>query len=68
MAGDDVTVVVNGIRVRRDEAAALGIKLPGVAAPAPETAADEDEKTEDKPAARKARTPANKQRRTVANK
>lgn len=63
MAGDDVTVVVGGVRVRRDEAAALGIKLPGAAAPAPETTDDEK-----KPAPRKSRTPANKQRKTVQDK
>lgn len=65
MAGDDVTVVVNGIRVRRDEAAALGIELPGATAPAPETTGDDE--ASDKPAARKARRPANKQR-TPTNK
>lgn len=66
---NDQMVVVNGVRVRRDEAAALGIKIPGAAAsvPAPETS-DDDEQTKTKPAPRKARTPANKQRRNVANK
>ena len=49
MAGDDVTVVVDGVRVRRDEAAALGIKVPGAAAPAPEPA-DDPTADEDKPA------------------
>ena len=67
MAGDDVTVVVDGVRVRRDEAAALGIKVPGAAAPAPEPA-DDPTADEDKPAPRKSRTPANKQRKSVQDK
>ena len=66
MRRDDVMVVVDGVRVRRDEAAALGIKLPSAAAPAPETT--DDDAAKDKPAPRKSRTPANKQRKTVQDK
>lgn len=64
MAGDDVTVVVGGVRVRRDEAAALGIEVPGAAAPAPEPVDDEPKK---KPAPRKSRAVPNKSR-TVSDK
>lgn len=62
---DGLMVVVGGVRVRRDEAGALGVKVPSAPAPAPEITDDEPK---DKPAARKARTPANKQRRNVENK
>lgn len=51
---DDLMVVVDGVRVRRDEAEALGISL------ASPPLGDDIPKT-------KARTPANKQR-TPANK
>ena len=64
MAGDDVMVVVDGVRVRRDEAAALGIKVPGASAPAP---APENADDDAKRPARKQRTVPNKQR-TASNK
>lgn len=68
MWGDgDQIVVVDGVRVRRDEAGALGITIPGASAPAPETVADEDTEPA-KPARGKSRTPANKQRRNVQDK
>lgn len=61
MAAPELTVIVDGVRVRVDEAAALGITIPGAAAPsAPET---DDKPADDKPAPAKSRTPANKQRR-----
>ncbi|GAA1333112.1 hypothetical protein GCM10009592_26570 [Brachybacterium rhamnosum] len=63
MAGDDVMVVVDGVRVRRDEADALGIKVPGASAPAPAPETDDDAKRP----ARKQRTVPNKQR-TASNK
>lgn len=63
---DDVMVVVDGVRVRRDEADALGIKVPSAPAPAPATT--DDDSTEQKPAPRKSRTPANKQRKSVRDK
>lgn len=64
---DGLMVVVGGVRVRRDEAGALGLKIPSAPAPAPEITDDEPTDPK-KPAGRKARTPANKQRRNVENK
>lgn len=68
MAGDDgIIVVVGGVRVRRDEATALGIVIPDAVAspvPAPQTVEDDEDGDEPK---RKSRTPANKGRR-AANK
>lgn len=65
MAGDDVIVVVDGVRVRRDEASALGITVPGADAPAPPPENTDDGET--KRPARKQRTVPNKQR-TASNK
>lgn len=63
LGNPDVIAVVDGVRVRRDEAAALGITIPDAAAPAP---ADGEDTAPEKPT-RKARTPANKAR-TPSNK